>query len=147
MRQCSTGNRGAIRKLRHCGKIPISHELKERPVAANERSRAIGKLIPYTRSASVTGSKEVESSLCNQPLHTLTPVAGNSNCTATAILGIEFYFPPPHQPWQPTACLPTKSSSANWDIEHRGKYTVALSLTIRENTKNLTLSDPLLFKY
>ena len=48
----SQGNHGAIRKLRHrgkprrpkCyvsnrGKIPISHELSERPVAANERVR------------------------------------------------------------------------------------------------------------
>lgn len=48
----STGNRGAIRKLRHKGKprrpkgyisnrgkIPISHELKERPLEANERTR------------------------------------------------------------------------------------------------------------
>ena len=47
-----TGNRGAIRRLRHRskpprskgqmtkrGKIPISHELSERPVEANKRSR------------------------------------------------------------------------------------------------------------
>ena len=52
------------------GKIPISHELKERPVAANERSRAIGKLIPF-KSGLLTlvdrltrlVSKEVESAL------------------------------------------------------------------------------------
>lgn len=56
------GNRGAVRKLRHLGKsrhtkgyvekrgkIPISNELKDRPEAANNRSRAVvletGKVI------------------------------------------------------------------------------------------------------
>ena len=54
----SEGNRGAIRKLRHRGKprrpkdyvsnrgkIPISHELSERPRRTNAIALAIGKLI------------------------------------------------------------------------------------------------------
>ena len=138
----STGNRGAIRKLRHrgkprrpkgyvsnCGKIPISHELSERPVEANERvrrgdweadtivgcNRKSGLLTLVDRKSrfllaaplSRLGSKEVESALlkvlCNQPLHTLTPDRGREfqlHGNVTAALGVEFYFPPPHQPWQ-----------------------------------------------
>ena len=33
------GNRGAIRHLRHKGKIPVSNELSARPNQADERSR------------------------------------------------------------------------------------------------------------
>ena len=138
----STGNRGAIRKLRHKGKprrlkgyvsnrgkIPISHELKERPVAANERmqlgdvevdtivgfKRESGLLTMvdrksrflYCRKLSRIDSRRVATGMVEclrgQPLHTLTPDRGREfqrHCEVTLELGAEFYFPPPHQPWQ-----------------------------------------------
>jgi len=49
------GNRGAKRKLRHRGKIPISHELSARPVAANDRIRRGGweayTIVGFTRKS------------------------------------------------------------------------------------------------
>ncbi len=138
----SQGNRGAIRKLRHRGKprrpkgyvsnrgkIPISHELKERPVEANERSRfgdweadsivgfnhKSGLLTLVDRKSrflickklSRLGSKEVETAIIaalqGQPLHTITPDRGREfhwHGNVTKALGVEFYFPPPHHPWE-----------------------------------------------
>lgn len=138
----STGNRGAIRKLRHKGKprrpkgyvsnrgkIPITHELDERPVEANERSRLgdveVDTIIGAKRESGLltmvdrksrflhchklhrVDSREVAAGmikcLLGQPLHTLTPDRGREfqrHCEVTEALGVEFYFPPPHQPWQ-----------------------------------------------
>ena len=138
----STGNRGAIRKLRHRGKprrpkgyvsnrgkIPISHELSERPVEAKERRRRgdweADTIIGFNRKSGLLtlvdrksrfllaeklsrmGSKEVETAmikvLCGQPLQSITPDRGREfqlHGKVTVALGVEFYFPPPHQPWQ-----------------------------------------------
>ena len=53
------------------------------------------------------GSKEVETALIallkDQPLYTITPDRGREfqlHGKVTTELGVEFYFPPPHQPWQ-----------------------------------------------
>ncbi|MBR0262158.1 MAG: IS30 family transposase, partial [Selenomonadaceae bacterium] len=53
------------------------------------------------------GSKEVETAmikaLSGQPLHSITPDRGREfqlHGNVTKELGVEFYFPPPHQPWQ-----------------------------------------------
>ena len=138
----STGNRGAIRKLRHRGKprrpkgyvsnrgkIPISHELSERPVEAKERRRRgdweADTIIGFNRKSGLLtlvdrksrfllaeklsrmGSKEVETAmikvLCGQPLQSITPDRGREfqlHGKVTVALGVEFYFPPPPQPWQ-----------------------------------------------
>ena len=137
----STGNRGAIRKLRHKGKprkpkgyvsnrgkIPISHELKERPVEANERSRfgdwEADTIVGFNRKSGLLtlvdrksrflicrklsrlGSKEVETAMIEalrgQALQSITPDRGREfqlHVNITKELGVEFYFPPPHQPW------------------------------------------------
>ena len=136
----SEGNRGAVRKLRHRGKprrpkgyssnrgkIPISHELSERPV--NDRSRfgdwEADTIVGFNHKSGLLtlvdrksrfilaaplarlGSKEVKTAMIEalqgQPLHTLTPDRGREfqlHGKVTAALGVEFYFPPPHQPWQ-----------------------------------------------
>ena len=98
----SEGNRGPIRRLRHRGKprrpkgyvsnrgkIPISHELSE--------CEKLARL----------GSKEMEEAMIKalggQPVHSITPDRGREfqlHGKVTAALGVEFYFPPPHQPWQ-----------------------------------------------
>ena len=138
----SQGNRGARRKLRHRGKprrpkgyvsnrgkIPISHELSERPIEAGDRVRLgdfeADTIVGFNRKSGLLtlvdrksrflicrkltrlGSKEVEmamiEALRGQPLHTLTPDRGREfqlHGKVTAALGVEFYFPPPHQPWQ-----------------------------------------------
>ncbi|MBR3051702.1 MAG: IS30 family transposase [Selenomonadaceae bacterium] len=138
----SEGNRGARRKLRHRGKprrpkgyvsnrgkIPISHELSARPVAANERIRRgdweADTIVGFNRKSGLLtlvdrksrfllvaplsrlGSKEVKTALIEvlrgQPLHTITPDRGREfqlHGKVTTELGVEFYFPPPHQPWQ-----------------------------------------------
>ena len=138
----STGNRGAIRKLRHRGKprrpkgyvsnrgkIPISHELSERPVEAKERRRRgdweADTIVGFNRKSGLLtlvdrksrfllaeklsrmGSKEVETAmikvLCGQPLQSITPDRGREfqlHGKVTVALGVEFYFPPPPQPWQ-----------------------------------------------
>ena len=53
------------------------------------------------------GSKKVEAALTEvlsgQPVQTITPDRGREfqlHGNVTAELGAEFYFPPPHQPWQ-----------------------------------------------
>ena len=111
----STGNRGAKRKLRHRGKprrpkgyisnrgkIPISHELKERPVEANNRSRfgdwEADSIVGFNHKSGLLtlvdrksrflickkltrlGSKEVEAAMIealrDQPLKSITPDRG-----------------------------------------------------------------------
>ena len=111
------------------GKIPISNELSARPVEANERSRfgdfEVDTIVGKNRKSglltlvdrksrfllccklSKIGSKEVEAALIKllrgQPLHSVTSDRGREfqlHGNVTAILGVEFYFAPPHQPWQ-----------------------------------------------
>jgi IS30 family transposase len=138
----SQGNRGARRKLRHKGKprrpkgyesnrgkIPITHELSERPVDANERVRfgdfEADTIIGLNRKSALltlvdrksrfllcaklsrVGSVEVEKAMSEllggQPLQSVTPDRGREfqlHKQVTEKLGVEFYFPPPHQPWQ-----------------------------------------------
>ena len=138
----STGNRGARRKLRHRGKprrpkgyvsnrgkIPISHELVERPLEAKERSRLgdweADTIVGYNRKSGLLtlvdrlsrflicrklsrlGSKEVKAAMIEalrgEPVHSITPDRGREfqlHGEVTGALGVEFYFPPPHQPWQ-----------------------------------------------
>ena len=138
----SEGNRGARRKLRHRGKprrpkgyvsnrgkIPISHELSERPIVANNRERfgdwEADTIVGFNRKSGLLtlvcrksrfliceklkrlGSKEVQAAMIaalgGQPLRTITPDRGREfqlHGKVTTELGVEFYFPPPHQPWQ-----------------------------------------------
>lgn len=137
----STGNRGAIRKLRHKGKprrnknvvetrgkLSISHPLSERPQAANERIRlgdfeadtVAGKLnqeclltltdrksrylicrkLKNRTSAEVNAA--IIDALKDEPLESITPDRGKEfarHAQITAELGVNFYFPPPHHPW------------------------------------------------
>lgn len=138
----SQGNRGAIRKLRHRGKprrpkgyvsnrgkIPISHELAERPNEANERNRfgdwEADTIVGFNRKSALLtlvdrksryllcrkltrqGSKEVQvaliQALSGQPLRSITPDRGREfqlHGNVTKALGVEFYFPPPQHPWE-----------------------------------------------
>ncbi|MBR1806994.1 MAG: IS30 family transposase [Selenomonadaceae bacterium] len=138
----STGNRGAIRHLRHRGKprrpkgyvsnrgkMPISHELSERPVEALEGIRfgdfeadtVLGKFgqaalltlvdrksrFLICRKLARLGSKEVKmamiEALRDQAVHTITPDRGREfrrHGNVTKELGVEFYFPKARQPWQ-----------------------------------------------
>lgn len=110
------------------GKMKISHELSERPKEANERSRigdweedtVIGKaggpcLVTSVdrKSRYLTGGK-AESKRASSvaevivkahqgvPVHTITPDRGaefSHHPQITATLNAEFYFPPPHHPW------------------------------------------------
>ena len=138
----SQGNRGARRYLRHKGKprrkkghvenrgkIPISHELTERPKEANERSRLgdweadtivgfnhktglltlVDRKSRFLIAVKLTrlGSKEVEAAmiaaLSGQPLHTITPDRGREfqlHGNVTKALGVPFYFPPAGHPWE-----------------------------------------------
>jgi len=138
----SQGNRGARRYLRHKGKprhkkgyvsnrgkIPISHELSERPVEANNRERLgdweADTIVGFNHKSGVLtlvdrrsrlliavkltrlGSKEVKAAMIEalrgQPLHTITPDRGREfqlHGEVAAALGVEFYFPPPHHPWE-----------------------------------------------
>ncbi|WKT00445.1 IS30 family transposase [Gallibacterium salpingitidis] len=111
------------------GKIIISHELNQRPQEANERSRLgdweadtvsgqFGKACLLTLNdrrsrfliamkLSSKKSEEVvkamETVLRNQPLKSITPDRGKEfakHQQVTSALNVEFYFPPPHQPWQ-----------------------------------------------
>ena len=138
----SQGNRGAIRKLRHRGKprrpkgyvsnrgkIPISHELTERPIEANERSRLgdweIDTIVGFNRKSGLLtlvdrksrflicrkltrlGSKEVETalieSLRGHPVRSITSDRGREfqlHGNVTKALGVEFYFAAPYHPWE-----------------------------------------------
>lgn len=138
----STGNRGAIRKLRHKGKprrkkgyvsnrgkIPISNKLSARPIEANERSRLgdweadtiWGKnqknalLTLVDRKSRYLICRKLDKLDCNQveealkvvlhgqPMYSVTPDRGREfrrHGNVTKELGVEFYFPPAHQPWK-----------------------------------------------
>lgn len=139
----SHGNRGVIRKLRHHGKsrhvkgyverrgkIRISHDISERPVGAEHRSRRghweadtitgiTGKACLVTlvdrKSRYLLGGKAGKKAaaevndvmirkLKGQPLHSITPDRGTEfakHAAVTAVLnGVQFYFPSPHHPWQ-----------------------------------------------
>ncbi len=139
----SHGNRGAIRKLRHRGKsrhtkdyverrgkIQISHEIDERPEAANNRERlgdwegdtvagVTGKACLVTlvdrKSRYLVGGKaaakksdEVNEvmirALRGQPLESITPDRGkefsNHSFVTQELDEVQFYFPRPHHPWQ-----------------------------------------------
>ena len=138
----SHGARGVVRKLRHHGKtrhtkshvekrgkIPISHTIHERPIAANERSRigdweadtVAGKtgkacLVTLTdrhsrflkiQKVAVKKSKLVIEAMVNMlaslPKETVTPDRGkefSGHPELTEKLNIEVYFPDPHAPWQ-----------------------------------------------
>ena len=124
----SQGNRGAIRKLRHRGKprrpkgyvsnrgkIPISHELKERPKEANERKRfgdwEADTIVGFNRRSGLLTLVDRKSrflkceklSRLGQALQSVTPDRGREfqlHANVTKALGVEFYFPPPHQPWR-----------------------------------------------
>ena len=137
----STGNRGAIRRLRHRGKprrkkgyvsnrgkIPITNELSARPVEANERIRLgdfeLDTIVGKNRKSGLVtlvdrksrfllcskvsrlGSEEVKEALIKllrgQPLYSITSDRGREfqlHGKVTAVLGVEFYFAPAHQPW------------------------------------------------
>jgi len=110
-------------------KIPISHELSSRPIEANERIRRgdweADTIVGYNRKSGLLtlvdrrsrflicrklarlGSKEVETAMIEalrgEPLHTITPDRGREfqlHGNVKTKLGVEFYFPPAHQPWQ-----------------------------------------------
>ena len=111
------------------GKIPISHELSARPVEANERIRRgdweADTIVGFNRKSGLLtlvcrksrflicekltrlGSKEVQAAMIEalrgQPLQSITPDRGREfqlHGNVTVALGVEFYFPPPHQPWK-----------------------------------------------
>ncbi len=111
------------------GKMKISHELSERPKEANNRERigdweedtVIGKpggpcLVTSVdrKSRYIVGGKAENKRASNVtpvmikahlgvPVHTITPDRGvefSHHPQVTAALGAEFYFPPPHHPWE-----------------------------------------------
>lgn len=111
------------------GKIVVSNELKDRPKEADDRSRigdwegdtVLGKrsgpcLVTLAdrksrfllcRKAAAKASECVRDvviyCLKGQPLFTITPDRGkefSKHAEITSILGVQFYFPQPHQPWQ-----------------------------------------------
>ncbi|HJJ48706.1 MAG TPA: IS30 family transposase [Methanocorpusculum sp.] len=137
------GQKGSKRFLRHKGKprhkkgsverrgkIPISHELNERPVEAELRSRLgdweadtvlgkIGKACLVTlvdmksryllcckieKQTAACVNAAIINLLKNQPLCTITPDRGREFAyhkeLTEALNGLQFYFPPPHQPWK-----------------------------------------------
>lgn len=136
-------NRGAIRKLRHRGKsrhtkgyverrgrIQVSHEISERPKAADKRSRlgdwegdtvagAPGQACIVTlvdrKSRYLVGGKAEEKAadpvntviihaLKGQPLKSITPDRGKEFSkhkeVTDALDKVQFYFPLPYHPWQ-----------------------------------------------
>lgn len=139
----SHGNRGAIRKLRHKGKsrhtkdyeerrgkIRISHDIEERPIEANNRSRLgdweadtvagkTGKACVVTlvdrksrfliakkiaRKNSKLVAEAIVESLENEPCESITPDRGKEfsqhEYVSEKLDKVQFYFPKPHQPWQ-----------------------------------------------
>ncbi len=61
----------------------------------------------FAKKLSRLGSEEVKTAMIEalqgQPLHTITPDRNREfqlHSEVTRKLGVEFYFPPPHQPWQ-----------------------------------------------
>ena len=92
------------------------------------------------------GSKEVQTAmikaLIGEPLYSVTPDRGREfqlHGKVTTELGVEFYFPPPHQPWQRGTNENTNGLLR--ELNHRPRkclgyrtqvyYYVALDLTIR----------------
>lgn len=111
------------------GKIPISNPLSTRPKEANERTRlgdfeadtVVGEkgkacFLTLTDRKSrylICRKLEKKSSECvreamiealaDQPLFSVTPDRGkefSKHSEVTKALGVEFYFPPPHHPWE-----------------------------------------------
>ena len=113
----------------HRGKIRISNELETRPEEANSRSRIgdweadtvagiqggsclvtlddrksrflIARIVPSKSAKPVADA--IIGALQGQPAHTITPDRGKEfalHRLVTEALGVPFYFPKPHQPWQ-----------------------------------------------
>ena len=111
------------------GKIPISNPLSVRPKEANERIRLgdfeadtvageKGKACLLTltdrksrflicrkleKKSSENVNKAMIEALTEQPLFSVTPDRGKEfslHSEVTKALGVEFYFPPPHHPWE-----------------------------------------------
>lgn len=111
------------------GKIRISNELEARPDEANSRQRIgdweadtvagiqggsclvtlddrksrflIARVVP-SKSAKPVADAIIDA-LRGQPAHTITPDRGKEfalHSRITEALGVPFYFPKPHQPWQ-----------------------------------------------
>ncbi|WP_346766180.1 IS30 family transposase [Megasphaera sp. SW808] len=112
------------------GSIVISHDISERPIGAENRSwrghwecdTVLGKqgkaclvTLVDRKSRYLLGDKAAKKNaqavnevmlreLNGQPLRSLTPDQGkefaNHAAVTEALEGVQFYFPPPHQPWQ-----------------------------------------------
>lgn len=111
------------------GKIRISNELENRPEDANARSRIgdweadtvagiqggacivtlndrksrylIARVVPSKSAVPV--AEAIIEALRGQPAYTITPDRGKEfalHSKVTEALGVPFYFPKPHQPWQ-----------------------------------------------
>jgi len=87
------------------GKIKISNLLSQRPKEANERTR-FGDFEADT-IVGLMDSKTVAQAMIkllrNQPLCSITPDRAkefSDHKLVTKELGVEFYFPPPHHPWE-----------------------------------------------
>lgn len=115
-------------KVETRGKLRISHHLSERPKEANERTRlgdfeadtVAGKLNPEclltltdrksrylicrklkSRTSAQVNAELIEA-LKDKQLESITPDRGKEfagHAKITAALGVEFYFPEPHHPW------------------------------------------------
>ena len=133
LRGSTPRNKNVLKAI--AGKIPISHELTDRPVAANNRERLgdweADTIVGFNRKSGLLtlvcrksrflicekltrlGSKEMEEAMIEvlggQPVHSITPDRGREfqlHGKVTAALGVEFYFPPPHQlNHRPRKCL------------------------------------------
>lgn len=111
------------------GKIPISNELSARPDAANERTRLgdfeadtilgqPGKACLLTlvdrksrflisrrlaKKNSTLVAQAIIDALKDETVYSITPDRGkefSKHAQITTATGFEFYFPPPHHPWQ-----------------------------------------------
>ena len=89
------------------------------------------------------GSKEVKmamiKALRGQPVHSITPDRGREfqlHGNVTKELGVEFYFPPAHQPWQ----RGTNENTNGLLREYFLKVTTSRNSTIRIYKKSLTNS-------
>lgn len=111
------------------GKITISHPLEERPISAQNRSRVghweadtvlgvtggaclvtltdrksrfeLAKKVSAKKSALV--AEAITALLKHQVIRSITPDRGKEfakHRLVTEALGVQFYFPEPHQPWQ-----------------------------------------------
>ena len=111
------------------GKIQISNLLSQRPKEANERTRfgdfEADTIVGFNRKSALLTLVDMKSRflhccklkkmdsktvaqamiklLRNQPLCSITPDRGkefSDHKLVTKELGVEFYFPPPHHPWE-----------------------------------------------